>query len=116
MHHVAERLVLIEDLASPMGGLAAFGVAGVLVPVRGTTSRPFVLAVLVLLSTLAALAGGARAGLLTAAVAVCSFDFLHEAPYGLLSPGWSDRWVWCVLGAGAILGAVLGRPARRRQA
>ncbi|MEN3271568.1 MAG: hypothetical protein V7636_329 [Actinomycetota bacterium] len=70
-----------DEIAIPLAGLAALGVSGVLVGVRGEI-RPEVIAVtLAAVVALGGRLGGRRAGVVGAIVAALSFDFMHTRPY-----------------------------------
>src|SRR4051794_28238320 len=81
----AARRQTVGELALPCGSLAAFVLAAALAPLRGDRARPVVLVAMLVVVAASALAGGRLAAAATALVASLSFDFVHVAPYGVLS-------------------------------
>ena len=71
----------LDELPIPIAGLAAFGVAGALVGVRGVVHPEVTALVLAATVVLFGRIGGRAAGVSAAVFAALSFDFLHTRPY-----------------------------------
>jgi hypothetical protein len=101
-----------------VGGLAAIGVASVLVALRGVMLNANVAIVLVLVVVLVAAAGGRRAGAVTAVVAALSFDFFHTRPYLQLRIASRDdvETTLLLLAVGLVVGTVTARARREKGA
>ena len=91
------------------GILAAIGVGGILVPVRGVIGNTNVALVLVVVIVVAAAFGGRLAGAMTAAGACLSFNFFHTLPlYTLRVHSSKDIWTIVLL---FVIGLTVGEVA-----
>jgi K+-sensing histidine kinase KdpD len=97
--------------------MAALAVAGVLVPLRDVVDHAVVALALAVVVVAAAALGGRRAGMVTAAVAALSFDFLHTQPYQSLKIADVDDALTTalLLVLGVIAGVVAERLYQARQ-
>ena len=106
-----------DEIAIPLAGLAALGVSGALVAVRGEI-RPEVTAVtLAAVVALGGRLGGRRAGVVGAIVAALSFDFMHTRPYlSLKIDDLSDVLLtFALLGVGLVVGGLAATSTRERR-
>ena len=91
------------------GILAAIGVGGVLVPVRGVIGNTNVALILVVVIVAAAALGGRMAGAVTAGAACLSFNFFHSEPlYTLRIRSSEDIWTVVLL---FVIGLAVGQLA-----
>jgi len=105
-------------LACGLGGLAAVGMAGLLVGVRGEILNTTVALVLVIVVVLTAALGGRGPGMVTAIIAAMSFDFFHTRPYLSLSISSADdvETAGLLLVVGLIVGGLAARSRVSRAA